>query len=148
MNDQVPIEELLRGVPKEHRLEIEINSMHHRMIPVGVYCHNAAAELTRLRLQLDATDRELAARGKDISALKECIKTRERQTEIAKEGLRHIKNGREMYSCNAALVMRQISKDTLKKMEAGGFSAEQMRQLVRSFKAGWHEVVSGRWERF
>lgn len=46
----VPLRELLRHVPKDHRLWIEYeDATGHRHIPVGRLCHDAADEIDRLR---------------------------------------------------------------------------------------------------
>jgi len=50
---ETPLIELLRDVPKDARLEIEVNPTHHKMIPVGVLCHNAAEKLAETQKNLD-----------------------------------------------------------------------------------------------
>jgi hypothetical protein len=57
---ETPLIELLRDVPKDARLEIEVNPTHHKMIPVGVHCHRAAEKLAAARKAMEHL-REAAA---------------------------------------------------------------------------------------
>jgi len=50
---EVPLVELLESVPRNGRVMIEIDPMHHRNIPYGRFCHEAAQEIRSLRQQLE-----------------------------------------------------------------------------------------------
>ena len=56
---QTPLVDLLRGVPADARTEYEVNPTHHKMIPVGLLCHDAADENTRLLAELDASEKHI-----------------------------------------------------------------------------------------
>lgn len=51
---QVPLVELLRGVPKDHRVWFELGYCHHQHIPIGKYCHEAADHIAALESRLAA----------------------------------------------------------------------------------------------
>lgn len=57
---EVPLVEQLESVPLHAREMIEISSTHHRNIPYGRYCHEAAAEIRRLKARDEASHRALA----------------------------------------------------------------------------------------
>jgi len=68
---ETPLIELLRDVPKDARLEIEVNPTHHKMIPVGVHCHNAAEKLTEARKNLDGWMSRAEVAETKVKALRE-----------------------------------------------------------------------------
>ena len=63
MSDQpmkTPTEDLLRGVPRDHRILVEEkHSSHH--IPIGRLAHEAAAEITALRVRVEALETGMRA---------------------------------------------------------------------------------------
>ena len=54
----VPLAELLASVPGHLHAMVEITSTHHRNIPYGRYCQEAAVEMKRLQKQV-TLDRDL-----------------------------------------------------------------------------------------
>lgn len=56
---QVPLVELLESVPVSAREMIEINPTHHRNIPYGRYCHDAARDLRALRAEVTTQQNEV-----------------------------------------------------------------------------------------
>lgn len=55
----MPLVERLRSVPREWRELREIGPTHHRNVPYGVFCHEAADELARLRAALAAVHKAM-----------------------------------------------------------------------------------------
>ena len=58
---QVPLVELLRSVPKDARAEIELGPCHHRFIPWGRHCHDAADAIDAAEARGFAAGREEAS---------------------------------------------------------------------------------------
>ena len=68
----VPLHELLAGVPKTERLVIDApDGMGTQFIPVGRYCHEAAAELRRQHGEIEAMRNERFANEKKLRRLHE-----------------------------------------------------------------------------
>lgn len=58
---EVPLLELLRGVPKDARAWYEHNSTSHSHIPYGHLCHKAADMIEQLEREADDLDLERKA---------------------------------------------------------------------------------------
>ena len=89
MMKEVPLVELLRGVPPDARLLVPVDhgtgaawKAGSQNYPVGAYCHAAAAEIKRLAAELAAAkyailstkpDEQVTAHGKEIEAKSEKV---------------------------------------------------------------------------
>lgn len=56
---QVPLLETLKNMPRDGRDCYEVNPTHHRFIPYGIICHEAAREIERLRRAVEVARRKL-----------------------------------------------------------------------------------------
>lgn len=57
---EVPLVERLRSVPSDARAEVEVGYCHHRYIPYGHLCHDAATKIRYFEAELAAANAEIA----------------------------------------------------------------------------------------
>lgn len=57
---EVPLVERLRSVPKDWREMREVGSCHHRNVPYGVMCHEAADRISEFVTRLERAEQALA----------------------------------------------------------------------------------------
>lgn len=56
---EVPLVERLRSVPSDARAEVEVGYCHHRYIPYGRLCHDAATKIRYFEAELAAANAEI-----------------------------------------------------------------------------------------
>lgn len=71
---EVPLVERLRSVPSDARAEVEVGYCHHRYIPYGRLCHDAATKIRYFEAELAAANAEVARMKGKVEYLQNWIR--------------------------------------------------------------------------